>query len=67
MKMTGWKTWSAAIASIASGVAMLASCLASDVPLAQNEHLVDGIGLVVAGLGMIGIGHKIEKSMGKKE
>ena len=58
--MSGWKTWTAGLASIASGVAMILTSVASDG--FSFDALKEGIGLIVAGLGIIGVGHKIEKA-----
>ena len=57
--MTGWKTWTAGLASVASGVAMILNSVVSDG--FSFDALKEGIGLIVAGLGVIGIGHKVEK------
>ena len=57
MLMGGWKTWVAAIASIAGGVGLILK----DVAAGTFDNFAEGWGLIVAGLGMIGIGNKIEK------
>lgn len=51
--MKGWKTWAAAGLSVAYGIAAWA--LGVHGPDAMMQF-------VVAGAGMVGIGHKIEKS-----
>ena len=58
--MTGWKTWAAGIGSIASGVAMILNAVAQDG--FSFDALKEGIGLITFGLGLIGIGHKVEKA-----
>lgn len=58
--MTGWKTWAAAIGSIASGVGLIIAGLFAD-PI-DGAKIGEGWTLVLAGLAMIGIGHKIEKA-----
>jgi hypothetical protein len=58
--MTGWKTWAAGIGSIVSGVGMIIVAVSSD-PI-NGELITSGIALIIAGLGLLGIGHKIEKS-----
>lgn len=58
--MGGTKTWIAAIGSIASGVALILNGIAADG--FSFEALKEGIGLIVAGFGLIGLGHKIEKA-----
>lgn len=51
--MSGWKTWIAAIGSIAWGVG----------GFLVGTHDVDtAMGFVVAGLGMVGIGHKLDRT-----
>lgn len=50
--MKGWKTWAAAGVSVAYGVGGFFLGL----------HEADSMmGFVVSGLGMVGIGHKVEK------
>ena len=51
--MRGWKTWVAAIGAIALGVYEIAE--------GQTEQ---GFGHIVFGLGLIGVGHKVEKAAG---
>lgn len=64
MEMTGWKTWTAAIGSIASGIGLIIAGLISD-PI-DGTKIGEGWTLILAGLALVGIGHKIEKS-GKGE
>ena len=63
MKMTGWKTWVAGIGSMVAGVGTIISALGSDMP--AGDGISSGIGMIVAGLAVIGIGHKIEKGGSK--
>lgn len=58
--MGGWKTWVAAIGLMLTGLGMIAAGVAAD-PL-NPDQIWEGILLILAGLGMIGIGHKIEKA-----
>jgi hypothetical protein len=60
LQMTGWKTWAAGIASMCSGVGLIITGILAD-PLDANM-IAEGWGLVIAGLAIVGIGHKIEKS-----
>lgn len=54
--MSGWKTWTAAGLSIVYGVGgYLVGLHGMDVM----------VGFVTAGLGMIGIGHKLDRASGK--
>lgn len=48
--MKGWKTWVPAIGTIALGVYEI-----------TQDQLEQGIGHITMGLGLIGIGHKVEK------
>lgn len=57
--MKGWKTWAAALALILPGAGMILGGLANDFDLAAIK---EGAILIGGGLGMIGIGHKIEKA-----
>ena len=49
--MKGWKTWLGSIGMIAVGV--------YEISEGQTES---GVGKIAMGLGMIGIGHKVEKN-----
>lgn len=48
--MKGWKTWAAALLLIAIGV--------YEIGMGETES---GVGRIAMALGLIGIGHKIEK------
>lgn len=51
--MSGWKTWAAALLSVAYGVVGW---------LAGVHDLEVAMGFVVAGGGLVGLGHKVEKA-----
>lgn len=62
--MNGWKTKTAAIGTILMGVGTM---LTEAINMIQGEGgdtetLKGGMLMVTAGLGMLGIGHKIEKA-----
>ncbi|ADW18587.1 hypothetical protein Despr_2448 [Desulfobulbus propionicus DSM 2032] len=48
--MTGWKTWAAAAGLLLLGIVEIA-----------NGNLEGGLERIVLGLGLVGLGHKIEK------
>ena len=58
--MRGWKTWVAAIGTILTGLGMIASGLSKDGGF-SFENVQAGILTVTGGLGMIGLGHKMDK------
>ncbi len=58
--MGGWKTWVSAIGLILTGLGLVASAFASE-PL-DVARLTEGVTTIMAGLAVIGIGHKIEKN-----
>jgi len=62
--MSGIKTWAAGVTLIFGGLAQIASVIASG-EFSFGE-IQSGITMVGGGLGMIGIGHKIEKAAAKK-
>lgn len=49
--MSGWKTWLAVIGMSALGAARI-----------MSGEAEEGIGLILGALGMLGIGHKVEKA-----
>ena len=55
--MSGWKTWAAGIGGILSGLGMIGSALGGG-----DASINDGVQLIIGGLAIIGIGHKIEKA-----
>ena len=59
--MSGWKTWASGIVTFCTGVVMIGNGLLSD-PVDPNQIYA---GLLTCGgaLGIIGIGHKIEKNI----
>ena len=58
--MKGWKTWVAAIGAFCAGAAMVAAGMTSE-PV-DTEKVYQGIMACIAAFGLVGIGHKIEKS-----
>ena len=58
--MSGWKSWAAGLGSIASGVALILNAVAADG--FSFDALQEGIALLVAGFGILGIAHKVEKA-----
>lgn len=60
--MKGWKTWVAGLGAIFSGLGIVIHCITSGDYSKFNEGLM----LIWTGLGMIGIGHKIEKNSGRQ-
>ena len=63
--MGGIKTWIAGAIGIISGVVMLLTVvlsMMSGMAIPEGVSIVAGIGLITGGLGMIGIGHKVEKA-----
>lgn len=62
--MTGTKTWIAALISIVTGLGMLLTAglaLMNGEAAPEGTSISAGIGFISAGIGMIGIGHKVEK------
>ena len=58
--MKGWKTWVAGIGTILTGLGMIAAGVTKE---GFSLEAVKGGALTVwAGMGVIGIGHKIEKA-----
>ena len=58
--MRGWKTWAAAVGAFATGVSMVASGLTADVM--DVNQIWAGILTCAGALGLVGIGHKLEKN-----
>lgn len=58
--MGGWKTWVAGIGTICTGLGMIAAGVTAE-PM-DLDLIVKGVTTVMAGLAIIGIGHKIEKN-----
>lgn len=56
--MSGWKTWAAGLGAIFAGLSMIAMAVGGTGDGSVNE----GIEMVVAGLAVLGLGHKIEKA-----
>ena len=57
--MKGWKTWAAAIGAILGGAALVLKGVTAD--SLDFESIKQGVAAIVAGLGLWGIGHKVEK------
>lgn len=49
--MKGWKTWAGSIGTILVGIYEI-----------SEGHVESGVAKIALGLGMIGIGHKVEKN-----
>jgi len=62
--MKGWKTWSAAIAGVFTGLGLVVSGFIAD-PM-DIDMVVNGVMAVSASLGLVGIGHKLEKNKARK-
>lgn len=58
--MKGWKTWVAAIGTILTGLGLIAAALTKEGGF-SIENLQSGVQTILAGLALIGIGHKLEK------
>ena len=58
--MQGWKTKLAGVSSILSGAGLVIGGLVSDAG-PDFGQVKSGMGMVIAGLGMLGIGHKLDK------
>lgn len=61
--MTGWKTWASGIGMILTGVAMLVKSLADGA--LTMDVITQAATMITGGLGVIGIGHKLEKTSAK--
>lgn len=59
--MKGWKTWIAGLGAIATGIGEIVAGLISD-PF-DSQKIVEGFTIISGGFAVIGIGHKIEKSL----
>ena len=57
--MKGWKTWAAAAGGFATGLSMIAAAILSDF---DPAGIKEGLLICSGALGLIGVGHKIEKS-----
>ncbi len=56
--MSGWKTWAAGIAAILAGASMVVMSVTGT----GEGSISEGIQMVIGGLAVLGIGHKIEKA-----
>lgn len=59
--MNGWKSIVAGVGTILTGLGMIAAGLAKEGGFAL-ENITTGMQTVLAGLAVLGIAHKIEKS-----
>ncbi len=55
--MGGWKTWAAAIGMWLTGLGLLISGYVNS----DAARITEGITTILAGLALVGIGHKLEK------
>lgn len=58
--MSGWKTWAAGLGAVLGGAALVLKGVAGD--SFDFESIKQGVAAIIAGLGIIGIGHKVEKA-----
>jgi hypothetical protein len=58
--MTGWKTWVASAVAALSALLMMGQALLSD-PFDPTKFY-EGLMALAAAVGLVGIGHKIEKN-----
>lgn len=65
LKMEGWKTKLGGVGTILSGLAILAGVLSGD--SVNINQLAEAALVVFAGLGAIGLGHKLDKVKGVLE
>ena len=57
--MGGWKTWVSGLLGIATGLVSIFKTVADETW--NFADVQGGIGMIIAGFGILGIGHKIEK------
>ena len=62
MKMQGWKTWAGAAALFISGVGQILSSIDWETWTVDGDGINAGIIQIGMALGLVGIGHKIEKN-----
>lgn len=55
--MSGWKTWAAGIGMILAGLGQVGMALGGG-----DGDMNSGVQTILAGLAIIGIGHKVEKA-----
>lgn len=58
--MSGWKTWAATIVAVCAGVTRVCQSLLAE-PFDANAFY-EGLIALAGALGLVGIGHKIEKN-----
>ena len=57
--MKGWKTWTAALGLMLAGAGKALQALTAEIP--EPGALMEGVQLVLSGLALVGLGHKLEK------
>lgn len=57
--MTGWKTKTAGIAAILTGLGLVLKGITADV--FDFDSIKQGVVAIIAGLAVLGIGHKLDK------
>ena len=58
--MGGYKTWIAAIGTILTGLGMISACLTKEGGF-SFENIQGGVQTVLAGLALVGVGHKLDR------
>lgn len=58
--MSGWKTWVAGIGTVLTGLGMIGAALTKEGGFAFAD-LQNGMQTVLAGVAVLGIGHKIDR------
>ena len=61
--MSGWKTWAAGIGMILGGAALIVKQIADGT--FSFASMGEGFTMIMGGLGLLGIGHKVEKGADK--
>lgn len=61
--MSGWKTWAAGIGAILGGAALVLKGIAGD--SLDFESIKQGVAAIIAGLGVLGVGHKVDRLLPK--
>lgn len=64
LEMTGWKTKAAGVGAIASGVGLVIAGVVGET--FNFDTVKQGVAAIIAGLSILGIGHKIEKAAPSK-
>lgn len=58
--MSGWKSWAAGIGAMLGGAALVLKGVAGD--SFDFDSIKQGVAAIIAGLGLLGVAHKIEKA-----